>query len=233
MKKVYIPTINELYQMQEMGANVYKYLTVKAIECLIVEGVNSPNKGILKNAYKYLKENPDIAYSICSMYPEEIQYSETAQNNVNLCCKLIRQQKDTTIYSLDNLALFQNGVGTLDNYGVVNNTINVLKEYLPKTPEYRFQYQENTLLDNIFGKKINNFTWFNGEAFRTIEPAYTLETYNKDVSEEMIKAVNNYAARYNINPTLGVEYRNTDILTKPEQKTKRLLKCIKENGEKY
>lgn len=232
MKKVYIPTKKELYTMQEMGANIYKYLTVKAIECLIVEGVNFPYKGILKNTYKYLRENPDIAYSICTMFPEEIQYSETAQNNVSLCCKLIRE-KNTQIYTLDNLALFEKGIGTLDNFGVVNNTINILKENLPKTPEYRFKYKENRLLDNIFGRQINNFTWFNGEAFRIIEPAYTLETYNPQIEEELIKAVNNYSKRYNIDPNLGIEYRNEDILTKPDQKVKRLLKCIEENGKKY
>ena len=86
MKKVYIPTMDELYQMQDMtnGQSIYKYILIKAIESLVIDGVNYPNKGILKNAYKYLKENPDIAYAICRMYPSEIKYSEPGKYVVEI-----------------------------------------------------------------------------------------------------------------------------------------------------
>ena len=66
MKKIYFPNMDKLHQIQSIvgGDNTYRYLLVKAIESLIVDGINYPNKGILKSAYKYIKENPDIVHSI-------------------------------------------------------------------------------------------------------------------------------------------------------------------------
>ena len=94
MKQVYVPTMDELYLIQDevTGYNLYKYLLVKAIESLIMEGINLPNKGILKNAYKYLRENPEIAYAVCRLYPEEIKYSEYARNDMDLCEELITNE---------------------------------------------------------------------------------------------------------------------------------------------
>ena len=99
MKKVYVPTMDELYQMQDItcGHSMYKYILIKAIESLIIDGINNQNKGILKHAYKYLRENPDIAYAICSLYPEEIKYSEYAKNDTILCLDLIMAQTPATI----------------------------------------------------------------------------------------------------------------------------------------
>ena len=97
MKKVYIPTMDELYQMQDItdGHSIYKYILIKAIESLIIDGINYPNKGMLKSAYKYLRENPDIAYAICKLYPEEIKYSEYAKNTRN---QYLQQQINSMEY---------------------------------------------------------------------------------------------------------------------------------------
>ena len=154
MKQVYIPTMDELYLIQDKvtGYNLYKYLLVKAVESLIMEGINLPNKGILKNAYKYLRENPEIAYAICRLYPEEIKYSEYAQNDIDLCEELITNEdlQERTIYNLDNLHHFENGLGVLSNREILITTAKLLSRELPKNPRYRFEYKENTLLDNIF-----------------------------------------------------------------------------------
>lgn len=158
MKKVYMPTMDELYQMQEMtnGFSMYKYILIKAIESLIIDGKNYPNKGILKSAYKYLRENPDIAYAICRMYPEEIKYSECAQNDINLCLKLLDEKSidNHNIFNLDRLQYFENGLGVLTNDGVIQTTAHILASSLPNTPQYRFEYQENSLLDAIFYREI-------------------------------------------------------------------------------
>ena len=90
MKRVFIPSMNELYQMQDMKVNLYKYLLVKAIELITVQGVNHPGNGILKNTYSYLKEEPCIASAICSMYPEELKHSLIATADIDLCLNLIK-----------------------------------------------------------------------------------------------------------------------------------------------
>ena len=87
-KKIYVPTEEELYTMQEMGANVYKYLMIKAVESIILDGKNYPSKGILKNAYQYVQEDPYLSYMISLMYPNEVQYSKRARNNKDLAIRL-------------------------------------------------------------------------------------------------------------------------------------------------
>ena len=96
MKKVYVPTMDELYLMQDIsnGQSMYKYILIKAIESLIITGINFKDKGILKKAYKYLRENPNIAYAICSLYPEEIKYSEYAMNDIDLCLNTINRKNN-------------------------------------------------------------------------------------------------------------------------------------------
>ena len=42
MKEMYVPTMDELYLMQDMGSNIYRYLVAKVVERLILEGVNTP-----------------------------------------------------------------------------------------------------------------------------------------------------------------------------------------------
>lgn len=49
MKEVFMPSMDELYKMQDMGADLKLYLYAKAIEALWVEYNNFPRKGsILK-----------------------------------------------------------------------------------------------------------------------------------------------------------------------------------------
>lgn len=244
MKKVYIPTMDELYQMQDItdGHSIYKYILIKAIESLIIDGINYPNKGILKSAYKYLRENPDIAYAICRLYPEEIKYSEYAQNDINLCLDIINRNnnQNNIIYNLDNLSEFENGIGVLTNNGVIQITANILSKELSNNPKYRFEYKKNTLLDDIFARKIQveDLEMFFKQAFINIEPAYILTTTPNSVLPSLndkkitlYHAINNYANRYGIQSGLGREYYGYDILTNQDEQVKRLFKCIKEHNK--
>ena len=235
MKKVFVPSIDELYKMQDMGVNVYKYLLVKAIETLAVDGINYPNKGMLKSAYKYLREDPYIASSICMMYPEEIKYSEAASTDINLCLGLL-EERSVTKCRLDYLSKFDSTV--LYNNLVLANVVVVLEQELKHNPKYRFEYQDNELLRMIFQREISgvDITSFYTDKLLNIEPAYGLSLDNwhfkndrYDRVSRLSAAINNYADTYGIPRYVGVEYINKDILTNPDTEVKRLMKCI--NGK--
>jgi len=250
-KKIYIPSYDELYEMQDMGVNIYNYLLVKVIELLVLEGVKYPKKGMLKTAYKYIQEDPYISYSICRMYPHEIQYSNIASNDVKLCNELITKENDTSIYNFDNLVYFNNNV--IKTRQVIENTIALLSYKLLKTPQYRFEYKEgyikdsgtyncNQLLYDIFGRKIDLNQISNSNILRNlmdIEPAYALSkdiefdsSYLIESREEALKyRVGNYIMRYGLSDRDNREYMGKDILTKPDEKTKRLIRCINLNKE--
>ena len=135
MKEMYVPTMDELYLMQDIGSNIYRYLVAKVVERLILEGVNTPAKGMLKSAYKYLRENYDVASAVCTLYPEEMQYSEILKYDPSFCLKLIEEPKPLDT-SLDNLSYFDEG--TLSNVSVMNKTITRLNKVLINKPKYRF-----------------------------------------------------------------------------------------------
>lgn len=248
MKKVYMPTMDELYQMQDLGVDIEKYLLVKAIESLALEGrVLTARGGILRLAYKYLRENPEIAYAICRMYPEEIKYSEIAQNDIRLLWDLLGQSEKPqdasgkqfyqTIYDLDNLAYFEHGAGMLMNQRTVRYTIDELDKKLPNVPEYRFDYRQSSLLDNIFTcnlpiDEINRFIY----KLAKIEPGYALKVEKQQLDEGSIgrktilrEGMQSYFERYGIEPTNYQKFEQKDVLTNPDTNVKRLLKCIKEH----
>ena len=251
MKKVYVPTMDEMYLIQDMvkGHNLYKYILVKAIESLVMEGKLYQNKGILKTAYRYLSENPEIAYAICRMYPSEIAYSEYAQNDIRLCLDLItgKAQPDMTIYNLDNLSHFEKGVGVLSNSGIISMTSHILAEKLLTTPNYRFEYKENTLLDDIFSCEIPTgiIPSNAGYDFTVIDPIYTIKLDFRQLSSFLPssgdrkylleQSINKYLERYSITGRDGYinGYGTKDILTNPDEHVKRLLKCIDEHKKRY
>ena len=241
MKQVYMPTQDELYIMQDRGLNIYKYLLVKAIESIIMDAKVYNNNGsrILENVYKYLREDPYIVYSICRMYPEEIPYSDIAKNDTTLCLQLTSPEynRDNSIYNLDNLSYFEDGICVLSNRFVMDQTIKTLIEKLPNSPRYRFEYRKNKLLDSIFNCELDSiFLTTPMIELAKIDPAYILryndtELNNLFQSKEtqnftLNELVNIYGNRYGI-PTYDCNYyKNQDILTNPEPEVKRLLKCI-------
>ena len=240
MKKVYIPTEEQLYLMQEQGANLYKYLLVKAIETIIMDiKINKNYTGndkyiinSIKN--KLIRENPYIEQAICRLYPEELPHTIYAKRETYLCLALIQEEykQDNSIYNLDNLSYFDNGQGVLTNNIVVSRTIKTLVDKLPLSPEYRFEYRQSKLLDDIFGCCLSNrFLSIPYSELAKIEPAYLLNK-NELIQglQEKIKLneyINDYAKRYGIQSFELTEYENKDILTNPDACVKRLIKCIK------
>jgi len=255
MKKVFMPSMDELYQMQDKGANIYKYILVKAIESLICNGINYPSKGILEGAQKYLRENPEIARAICTLYPNEIIYSEAAKNDINLAVRLMDYKKHVE-NGLNYLCRFDSSV--LTNTHVLTNAILKLEQELINNPSYRFEYIRNSaltlqnresegLLDKIFNREISDndlmmVLYSKREevikALANIEPSYCIKLsedyfsnkfYSKNEyirTEYLHSGIANYAERYGISPTVGTEYFGKDILSNPDTEVKRLIKCI-------
>ena len=234
MKEMYVPTMDELYLMQDMGSNIYRYLVAKVVERLILEGVNTPAKGMLKSAYKYLRENYDVASAVCSLYPEEMQYSEILKYDSSFCLKLIEEPKPLD-RSLDNLSYFDEG--TLSNVSVMNKTITRLNKVLIDNPKYRFTYKQSKLLDDIFLGRVNldNIGYDEKMLLLSIEPAYLVKYYQnylksfedtKDLKQVLEYGIFDFCYRYNVSNWLGSEYRGKDILTNQPTEVKRLIKCI-------
>ena len=234
MKEMYVPTMDELYLMQDMGSNIYRYLVAKVVERLILEGVNTPAKGMLKSTYKYLRENYDVASAICSLYPEEMQYSEILKYDSSFCLKLIEEPKPLD-RSLDNLSYFDEG--TLSNVSVMNKTITRLNKVLIDNPKYRFTYKQSKLLDDIFLGRVNldNIGYDEKMLLLSIEPAYLVKYYQnylksfegtKDLKQVLEYGIFDFCYRYNVSNWLGSEYKGKDILTNQPTEVKRLIKCI-------
>lgn len=250
-KKVLMPSMDDLYRMQElcnskgMGAcEIYKYLLAKAVEALVIEGRRYPNKGVLKSAYKYLRENPNIAYAVCRMYPSEIAYSDIAKSDAELCRFLLNKNSDRTIYNLDSLSLFNEEA--IAHYSVVTKTVELLDEKLPNNPEYRFEYKSNKLLDDIFSGNLKcDFIPRSsvGDIYNSlceIEPYYymllmeeILKIKNTGIRNiDLSASINKYAERYGI-PYFHTEssLRDKDIINYPTDKVKKLIRCINSNKE--
>lgn len=260
MKKVFMPSMDELYKMQELNVNIYKYILIKAIESLICNGLNYPSEGILENAPRYLRENPDIVRTICSMYPDEMLFSDCARSDVQLALELMNGGEKREI-GLDYLCRFDTNV--LENPLVLRNVILLLEKELLKNPKYRFEYVgkelryfnkgAGMLIDNIFGRNISEqeLMFIMGEnrkdvvkSLINIEPAYAISLpidyfkrypgYTPDGSDLSVIlgcGINNYANRYGISMEVGSGYYGKDILTNPDQNVKRLLKCIKDRNK--
>ena len=237
MKKVYMPTDDMLIEMQSMGANVDQYVTIKMAESIMVDGKNYPAKGMLKGCYKYLKDNSSVVHAVCLLYPDEIKHSELASYDTKLLEQLINKNNNKSIYNLDYLCRFvlSSQYSVTTTYEVVNK----LASELPNNPEYRFEYAENRLLDDLFNGELiiayPTLDFF--KQLVTIEPAYALLFKNKIIKEygtldmetisELLKTgLMNYVQRY------GLEYQpnyynfGIDI---EKRDTKKLIKAIRRN----
>ncbi len=236
MKKVFVPSMSELYRMQELKANVYSYLLIKVIELLIVDGVNYYKKGILNPDIipKDILEDSDIVLPICRLYPEIVTKLPIAYNDVNLCLNLMNERDESTISELDNLSYFVNGTGVLTNQIVIERAIEILANKLENNPRYRFQYRSpNPILDSIFGGTITDMLFLPEKEksnLTMIEPYYALlfENYRSEDEEKacLQNGMQLYQRRYGISANCGVEYQGVDILTNPDKKVKKLIRTI-------
>ena len=237
MKKIYMPSEEELYIMQDQGMNMYKYLLVKAIEAIIMDiKVNGNYKGDSKSIIESIKngqlrENPYIEQAICRLYPEEIENTKYAKSDIALCRYLISSDynQNNSIYNLDNLAYFKDGLVVLTHRTIVKSVLKILSDELANVPKYRFEYKPNPLLDSIFNCELNkSYYSLQVEDLAKIEPAYILKQNDELSIFNPNYFVNKYGERYGISLLDCSEYENQDILTNPDSDVKRLIRCIKQ-----
>ena len=239
MKKVFMPTMDELYQMQDKGADIKLYLYAKAIEALCIEYNNYYNKdSILKYEFNYIKENEMISHAICQMYPKEIENSKVAEYDVNLAQKILNKSINNDIYRLDNLSRFSDCV--IDNTIITSEVINILSKELKNNPKYRFEYIGNKLLEDIFMGRINvreMYPFYESygienkiQKLAQIEPYYAMQSNNKYNKEYLLSSsVIDYINRYGFDfkqPIYSEVKENKDILTNQTKEVKRLFRCI-------
>lgn len=218
MKKVFIPSMDDLYKMQDMHINILPYLYAKAIERLCIEYNNYPKMGsILRNEYKYLREDPVIAKAICMMYPSEIMYSDIVKYDTSLAMKLISEPKNNDIYRLDNISYFGNNLDS--NLLIQKEVIRILYNEIYSNPKYRFEYKDSNILDDIFMGRFNTTLFLDDitkKQLGYIEPYYGLD------SDMLSNMMERYVNRYGIDYTSN----NKDILTNQTIEVKRLFRCI-------
>jgi len=253
MKRIYIPNKDILLEMQDREANVYKYMLTKTVESIMRCGVKYPDLGMFKFAGKNIREDLEIARAICTLYPREMKYSKVAREDLELCLRLIQNGFDSD-NRLNYLGNFLASVQT--NPIVVKKTILLLEEELKKNPRYRFEFNgynfdyyvgDYSLLNDVFAGTVANerLEGIIGpdreevvKALVNIEPAYAITLpinnftsgqYNNDEdvrNEYLHTGIENYANRYGISPNVGIEYFGEDILRKPNDQVKKLMRCM-------
>ena len=249
MKKIYIPTEEELSRMHELNANVYKYVLVKVIEVLTSEVALQSNGVDKKAVYEYFSDHPEVISAICRMYPEEIRHSIYAENDIDLCRSLIKNNPDQSIYLLDNLSYFENGVGVCTNNGVIADTVEILHEKLPATPKYRFEYKEpNSLLDDIFTCQLPLYliTGRIVDGLISIDPVYALkadeniftkhvQNFGKSSSLQstLCRKVEEYGRRYGLKSSDYADCYGVDVLDKKNEKSRKLVRCLQDYLKKH
>lgn len=237
LKKIYIPTEEELFFMEEMNSDVYKYLITKVVEVILAKGEKLDD---IKKIEDELLDIPEIAHAICYVYPEMLFTLEYARYDMNLCLKLLDKKKDRQIFNLDILSSFSESV---QNGPVMINTIYMLDELLKINPEYRFQYKKSTLLDDIFNV---NYERFSSVIVRVmdklinIDPAYAVKLFmdkqikfdyisyideNKN-SQFLNEKINEYFKRYDIPESISIPYKGKNIMSNQDEHIKKLIKYI-------
>lgn len=213
MKKVFIPNDRELGKFEQLGVDTDKYLAAKVVEILLMEGIKYPNKNYFNGEYKYIREDPTIAHSVCLVRPEAINYSDVAKYDSDLCLKLLDRNNEHNS-NLDVIVGFSDSI--INNQLVVKKIIKLLFQEIRKNPDYRFTYKVNNFLDNIFEGKFEydrsilqdrrnyHFMYMLG----AIEPYYVLSSLDKGNNGKLLEeAMNEYIGRYDI---IDVDSNNID-----------------------
>ena len=243
-KPLYIPTEEDIYRLQEIKENndvnnvdIYRYLVAKTIEKLIVD-------------FEYLgpKELPvmellEVIQGVCYVYPNEINNSEYAQYDADLCHKLLVKPHDDELTNLDHLARFAHSVQF--NRQTVSMTIDMLDRKLKDNPKYRFTYKSSELLDAIFGVDYQEFlslTYHNMVGLIHLDPIYILKfdpcklipeiSYpderitNYRLGMLLEEGISNYAARFGIGEHIGYDYRDVDMTNPKDEQVKKLIRYL-------
>lgn len=245
MKKIYIPSEDELRQIESLTkstAHTYKYILAKTIETLLMERNLDSNKNTLEVVYKYFREFPDIVYAICKMYPEDKYLCKEASDDKELCERLIKgiSPQDSSIKQLDEiLAYFEKGLLVIDSPNIINAIADALAKGLQTYPKYRYEYRENEQLDQIFSCEMPIYSMpiRPTPEFMTIDPIYALkisnfEPYVENSKNRMLKeSIDLYAMRNGINAH-GITGAGTKSIME-NSKTKKLIRCLEYHKEKY
>ena len=240
MKKVYIPTQEELYSLQNMGVNIYYYLLTKTIESILMADVIYEEEDMFDVAYDEFAEHPQIIYSIARMYPERIADSERASSDVNLCKKIIPTltQSTLSLKGLDYMMMFKEEV--LKHPEVIETILTSLATKLQNNPRYRFEYQgPNDALDEIFACEtpVDKLTDSAIESIASIDPIYFVKLQENGSYEtcldEVKQAIIKRASMYGLN-AFGVRYtKDIDMLTNPNERVKKLMRCLDRHKQYY
>lgn len=239
--KVYIPTMEELIELQKLGIDVYSYLITKVTETIIMED-KVYDEGDIFEILDYLGPHPEIVYSICRLYPDKISESIITSKDIDLCRKLIKsiKREDRIIYKLDDILMnFDKDI--LFDTGVIKNTISFISAHISSCPKYRFDYMgPNDLLDSIFScelpiEKIPADSFIN---LIDIDPIYSVKLginhkANKDKIILYKRAAAMYTGRYGYEEIINKDYQNKDIINKPDDNVKRLIKCLEYHKKNY
>ena len=245
MKKVYIPSEDELHKIEELTkstAHTYKYILAKTIETLLMEKTLDDKKNILKIAYNQFREFPDMAYIICKMYPEEKYLCPEVTDSTVLCERLIRNisKQDDSIKQLDDiLKYFEKGPGTVSNSRVISAIVSALATGLQSYPQYRYEYRENQMLDQIFECEMPDYQMpiRPTSDFITIEPSYALKNYCFEPSVENNKSrvlkecIDLYATRNGINAYDITGAGTSSIMG--NNHTKKLVRYLEQHKRNY
>lgn len=249
MKKVYVPSIEELNELkkiilksniaiinQDKNFDLYSYCLAKKIEIILANGGLEFFGSDEKNDYS-------IVSNVIKYYPSDI-WCTPYKNDPDLAKNIIIDNKPKYNFGLDNAQFI--GPELLDDCSFVSEVINTLLENLRIDPYYRFEYIDSTILNNIFLKKISpkymEFTSYY-KPLLEIEPAYILDTSKNKFLEEWFNcyydnndeitelhqanalayAIHEYASRY------GVNYSDVNSYDEKEKKYKKLVLFLQEH----
>lgn len=237
MKKVYIPTEEELLVLQKSGINIYNYLLTKTIESIIMVDVIYEEEDMFEVAYECFSEYPQIIFSMANMYPERIKGSQTASNDIDLCIQLASSLKtqDKTIYGLDHTRSFSEDV--LKNKAVISSIIMTLSQKLSLCPRYRFEYiGPNNALDEIFNCEIDtkNMSLDTLLALTFIDPIYFVKgnclASNQELLELAKKAAIRYSKMYGVD-ACDLRYNTNNLLA--NERVKKLIRHLDSHRQYY
>ena len=249
-KRVYLPTEEDLREIERIkesnkvvDINAYGYLVAKAIEKILVDKQNGT---LIGNMDDYILNIPQIVYGICWVYPEELKNFDRIRQDESFCEQLLRKNGDNTIYNLDRLGIYLPSVQFSSN--IVRTTIDILNEKLKDNPEYRFEYQENDLLNSIFSF---NYPMFEDLSFalfsklKNIDATYALNYGTKSLYSDFYvdnkndkdlithrkgmffeEGLTRMLERYNLSKHCGYDYRGVDITKDDNEQIKRLKRFL-------
>lgn len=244
--KVYIPTMEELEQLQAHGVNIYHYIITKVTETIIMESQIYDEADIFE-ILENIDEHPEIIYAICKMYPKILKQSIILSKDIKLCNKLLSNisREDNTIYKIDDY-LMNMDESILFDEDIIKNTINFISNNISSCPKYRFDYQcPNKLLDSIFSCElpISKISTDSYEELMVIDPIYCVKLgvsppgrINKKTPERYFpvhRGMAIYTGRYGIDEYIVQSYQNKDIINKPDDNVKKLIRCLDGHRERY